>query len=80
MSRHDLIAILRHYAALPGQACPASVLLEAGQALQAKEAPRRRGKSASAREERLLVLATKHCPREHHDWQEILTLANDATC
>jgi len=25
--------------------------------------------------ERLLVLATKHCPRGHHDWQEILRIA-----
>ena len=25
--------------------------------------------------DRLLVLATKHCPREHHDWQEILKIA-----
>lgn len=25
--------------------------------------------------ERLLVLATKHCPRDHHDWAEILVIA-----
>lgn len=25
--------------------------------------------------ERLLVLATKHCPKDHHDWQEILEIA-----
>lgn len=24
---------------------------------------------------RLLVLATKHCPQDHHDWPEILRLA-----
>jgi FtsZ-binding cell division protein ZapB len=28
--------------------------------------------------DRLLTLATKHCPREHHDWQEILRIAGDA--
>lgn len=22
--------------------------------------------------DRLFVLATKHCPKDHHDWQEIL--------
>ena len=27
--------------------------------------------------ERLLVLATKHCPNEHHDFDEIRQLAND---
>ena len=27
--------------------------------------------------ERLLVLATKHCPKDHHDWAEILVIAND---
>jgi hypothetical protein len=27
---------------------------------------------------RLLTLATKHCPRDHHDWQEILRIAGDA--
>lgn len=26
--------------------------------------------------DRLLVLATKHCDREHHDWEAILSLAN----
>jgi len=31
-----------------------------------------------AERDRLLVLATKHCPREHHDWQEILRIADDA--
>ena len=28
--------------------------------------------------DRLLVLATKHCPKNHHDWQEILRIAGDA--
>ena len=27
--------------------------------------------------DRLLVLATKFCPREHHDWGEILKIAGD---
>ena len=27
---------------------------------------------------RLLVLATKHCPKDHHDWQEILQFDSDA--
>lgn len=27
--------------------------------------------------DRLLVLATKHCDRNHHDWQEILKIADD---
>lgn len=27
---------------------------------------------------RLLVLATKHCDKEHHDWLEILRIAGDA--
>lgn len=27
--------------------------------------------------DRLLVLATKHCDTSHHDWDEILTIAND---
>jgi len=26
---------------------------------------------------RLLVLATKHCPADHHDWPEILRLAKN---
>ena len=26
---------------------------------------------------RLLVLATKHCPRDHHDWQELLTYSGE---
>lgn len=26
--------------------------------------------------ERLLVLATKHCPNDHHDFQEIIRIAN----
>jgi len=29
-----------------------------------------------AKNDRLLVLATKHCPQDHHDWDEILKLAN----
>lgn len=28
--------------------------------------------------DRLLVLATKHCHKTHHDWQEILRIAGDA--
>ncbi len=24
--------------------------------------------------ERLMVLAVKHCPKEHHDWEEVLEL------
>ena len=28
--------------------------------------------------DRLLVLATKHCPKNHHDWDEILKIAGDA--
>ena len=28
--------------------------------------------------ERLLVLATKHCPKEHHDWLEIMHIAGGA--
>ena len=24
--------------------------------------------------DRFLVLATKHCPKDHHDWQEILKI------
>lgn len=28
------------------------------------------------RAERASVLATKHCPRDHHDWQEICTTVN----
>jgi len=27
---------------------------------------------------RLLVLATKHCPTNHHDWLEILEIAGDS--
>ena len=27
--------------------------------------------------DRLLVLATKHCSKEHHDWDEILKIADD---
>lgn len=27
--------------------------------------------------DRLLVLATKHCDKSHHDWDEILKIAND---
>jgi len=27
--------------------------------------------------DRLLVLAAKHCPRDHHDWQEIQRIADD---
>jgi hypothetical protein len=27
--------------------------------------------------DRLLVLATKHCPKEHHDWQELLKISVD---
>ena len=26
--------------------------------------------------DRLLVLATKHCPRDHHDFSEILNIAD----
>ena len=26
---------------------------------------------------RLLVLATKHCPKGHHDWEEILRIAGE---
>ena len=26
--------------------------------------------------DRLLVLATKHCPKEHHDWEEIIEAAS----
>ena len=33
MTVHDLIAILRHYAALPDRACPASVLIDAADRL-----------------------------------------------
>ena len=29
---------------------------------------------------RLLTLATKHCPKDHHDWQEIQRIAGDVTC
>lgn len=29
---------------------------------------------------RLLVLAIKHCPREHYDWQELLRMAKEADC
>lgn len=25
--------------------------------------------------DRLLTLATKHCPRDHHDWSEIVKIA-----
>lgn len=25
--------------------------------------------------DRLLVLAIKHCPRDHHDWEELMRLA-----
>jgi hypothetical protein len=25
--------------------------------------------------DRLLVLATKHCPKTHHDWKEVLEIA-----
>ena len=32
----------------------------------------------AAERNRLLTLATKHCPRDHHDWQEILRIAGDA--
>jgi hypothetical protein len=32
---------------------------------------------ADADKDRLLVLATKHCPRDHHDWQEIMRIAGD---
>ena len=28
-----------------------------------------------AARERLLVLATKHCPKKHHDWEEICAIA-----
>jgi predicted nucleic-acid-binding protein len=28
--------------------------------------------------DRLLVLATKHCDKHHHDWQELLRIAGDA--
>jgi nitrate reductase NapAB chaperone NapD len=31
-------------------------------------------KKVDDKSERLLVLATKHCPKEHHDWQEILRI------
>lgn len=27
--------------------------------------------------DRLLVLATKHCPKNHHDWQEIMQIAGE---
>ena len=27
--------------------------------------------------DRLLVIATKHCDSNHHDWDEILRIAND---
>lgn len=33
--------------------------------------------SKQKRTERLLTLATKHCPVEHNDWHEILLLARD---
>ena len=38
---------------------------------------RMRAERDEIREERdrLLVLATYHCPREHHDWQELLQIA-----
>lgn len=26
--------------------------------------------------DRLLVLATKHCPKNHHDWHEIVAISN----
>jgi hypothetical protein len=26
---------------------------------------------------RLLTLATKHCPKDHHDWAEIIEIADD---
>lgn len=35
-------------------------------------------KEVMAERKRLLTLATKHCPRDHHDWQEILRIAGDA--
>ncbi|MBL3601080.1 MAG: hypothetical protein JMN25_14645 [gamma proteobacterium endosymbiont of Lamellibrachia anaximandri] len=37
----------------------------------------RKIESMQKRQDRLLVLATKYCPREHHDWREILRIADD---
>ena len=31
--------------------------------------------ATKAERHRLLVLATKYCPTDHHDWQEILQIA-----
>jgi len=36
------------------------------------------GDEVTAERNKLLTLAMKHCPREHHDWQEILRIAGDA--
>ena len=41
MTDRDLIAILRHYAALPDRACPAAVLVEAAARLTDGEIKRR---------------------------------------
>ena len=37
-----------------------------------------RVRQVRAERDRLLVLATKHCPHSHNDWQEILRIAGDA--
>lgn len=38
----------------------------------------RRCQALEIERDRLLVLATKHCDKTHHDWQEILRIAGDA--
>lgn len=43
---------------------------------QCREVKQERDRLRKERD-RLLVLATKYCPKDHHDWQEILRIAGD---
>ena len=54
-------------------------VLRAGeQCLERLRLYRRSHKKLKLERDRLLVLATKHCPKNHHDWDEILKIAGDA--
>ena len=65
MTDQDLIAILRHYAALPDRACPAAVLVEAAARLtdgEIKRRPRRVRAEPEAQDVAFL-------PETQHDMQ-----------
>ena len=54
-------------------------VLRAGeQCLERLRLYRRSHKKLKLERDRLLVLATKHCPKNHHDWDEILKISGDA--